>query len=263
MTVFLSVVALAVAVIAYGSSTLLLSRAANGSVSSALRRPLWWTGTTVQALAFLAAFVARHSLPLLVVQPAVTASIAVTALLGTVLHRWRLSPADWAAMALVIVSLAVIGASGVAGRASSLGLAATISCWIAVLVAGAGATHRVAARPMTQGGLAGLAFGASAVAARALAADPAAVLRTTSGLLSLVLLLLGTVVGQLCLTNALSSGQVTGPVSAMYAVATVGSVIAGLLWLSDGLRPGWAPAAVVGLVLLIVGGARLEGSIQS
>ncbi len=97
---------------------------------------------------------------------------------------------------------------------------------------------------MTQGGLAGLAFGASAVAALALAADPAAALRTTSGLFSLVLLLLGTVVGQLCLTSALSSGQVTGPVSATYAVATIDSVIAGLLWLPDGLarsgrRPLW------------------------
>lgn len=86
----LSVAALIVAVLAYGISTLLLSGASRGSIGEALARPLWWTGTGVQGFAFLAAFVARHSLPLLVVQPAVAASVAVTAALGSALGRRRL-----------------------------------------------------------------------------------------------------------------------------------------------------------------------------
>ena len=170
-SVTLSALCLVAAVLCYGSSSLLLSQG-----SHAVRGRVYLLGLAFQALAFLLAFVARVELPLLVVQAAVAASVAVTAVAGAALGRWRLTGPDGAALVAVIAGIALVGSASQAGRVELgrsgplLAAAAVAVLALVGVVAGLGAT------PL--GALAGLAYGSSAVAARALAGDPLAAVRS-------------------------------------------------------------------------------------
>lgn len=252
-SVALAVAALAGAVVCYGASSLLLAEG-----SRRVRGPVYLIGLTAQAAAFLLAFLARADLPLLVVQASVSASVAVTALAGQLLGRWRLGTADLAALTGVVAGIAMAGAAALPTRAELAGPGAmAVALLVAVCCLAALA---IPVPPTATGAFAGLAYGSSALAARALAGDPLAVLGTPGGLLAGLVLVSGVAIGQVLLTVAFRRGagtqdhaRVTGPVSAMYVAATVWPAAAGLAWLGDRVRPGAGPLAALGVVLALTG----------
>ncbi len=255
-SVVLAYAALAGAVVCYGASSLLLSEG-----SHAVRGGVYLSGLAAQAAAFLLAFLARADLPLLLVQACVSASVAVTALAGQRLGRWRLDRLDLTALAAVVAGIALTGVSSLPTRAVLGGGAPML---VALLVAVAAlATVPVPVPASATGALAGLAYGSSAVAARGLAADPLDAVRSPTGLLAAAVLVTGLGIGQVLLTVAFRrgaagvtagrSGGVTGPVAAMYVAATVWPALAGLLWLGDAVRPGAGIPAALGVVLALAG----------
>jgi hypothetical protein len=257
-----SVVALSLAVVCYGLATLQLSRAS--TAGRVLRHPRWWFGAGLQGVGFVLTFLARHQLPLLLVQPILTTSLVVTTVVGAAQGLWRLSRADLLRCLLVIAGVALLAAAARPGPAGPLGRLGAAALTLAELVALAGVLHPTALlaarhRALWLGGCAGLAYGAVAVAGRALAADPLTIVRTPIGLWALALLLAGSLVGEAALTISLRTGHVGGPVSAMYVVSTVGPSAFGLLWLGDQMAADGWPLAVVGTAAALVGSLGLTG----
>lgn len=249
------------AVACYGGASLLLSTG-----SHAVRSRVYITGIGLQAAAFLFAFAARVELPLLVVQSVSAASVAVTAVAGSAVRRWRLTLADGVALVAVVAGISLIGSASQPGRVAMPAAGSLLTPAVVAVLALIGLV--VPTRPSLVGALAGLAYGSSAVAGRALAADPLAAVRTTTGVLAGAILVGGVLAGQILLTIAFRRGSagaldrtpstaVTGPVSAMYVAATLWPAAAGLLWLGDQLRPGRWPLAACGLALALTGTTRL------
>lgn len=269
--------ALAGAVLAYGGATFLLAQGSTAGVRAALRQPAWMAGVALQAVGFVLSFVARAELPLLVVQPATTASIAVAYLLGAALGRWPVRARDAAGLAMVVTGIAVLARGAQPGPADPPSL--PVLAAFAVLLVPCATMARRALDPAdataTRRGLAlsvmaGTAFGVSAFSARALAGEalagnplagnPFAVLTTSHGLVAAVLLVAGTLIGQLLFTAALSRGGMTGPSAIMHVVETVGPALAGVLVLGDAVRDGYAVAVALALPVALGGCLLLIGS---
>lgn len=259
----ISTVVLVLSVLAYGLATYLLARGSTGGVRAALTRWEWLAGTGTQGVAFLLAFLARQDLPLLVVQPALTASVAVTVVLGAVLRRWRLGPRDAVALAAVVAGVAGLGFCASPGRsdvpsAAALGvLAAGLALSVGWAVRGVRGRRPTGVQAFGTGIVAGLAFAVVAVAARVLAADPWGLVRTPTGLVALALLGGGVVLGQVLFTASLSGGSVAGPTASSHVVETVLPALAGIVWLGDAVVPGRAPLAVACTALALAGSVLL------
>lgn len=267
MSVGWSVVALVVAVGCYTAATLLLSDAATRGRTTGgptglrhtLRAPGWWLATTLQGVAFLVLLGARHLLPLMIVQPAVASALATAALLGALLGRWRLTRRDLLAVALVVAGVTATAVVARSGPAEPIGpvAVATLGLVQAAVVGLLLAGSRVPAILTGMG--AGLAFGSAAVGGRAWAADPFAVLERPEILAAAMLTVAGTVLGQLLLSVALSTGRVGGPLAGMYAVQTSAPALAGVLVLGDRLAPGGAPVATAGVAVAVLASLLLAG----
>jgi hypothetical protein len=266
---------LAGAAAAYCISNLLLARGSAGGLAGAVRSRSYLAGTAGQAAGFLLAFAARRELPLLVVQSGVTVSLALTALARATLARRRLQATEATGVLAVIGGLALAAAAALPGPAADPGtaplllvlavLAACTALLAAPLLDRCGIPDRV--RPAVLGAASGLAFGASAIGARVAVGDllgqqvtPAGLvglLRTAPGLLAVTLVVAGTVIGQLLLTTALASGALTGPVAAMHVLETAAPALVGVTLLGDRIAPGHAWPATAGVLLAVLGSARL------
>jgi drug/metabolite transporter (DMT)-like permease len=269
VTVSVEALALLGAVLSYGVATLLLSRGAlgGGGIAGALRHPAWLTGVALQAVGFVLAFLARSELPLLIVQPATTASIAVAYALGAALGYWPVRGRDLLGLAMVVVGIAVLGRSALPGPAALPDLVALavmavllVPCAVWTVRALDPADATATRRGRLLASLAGTAFGVSAFAARVLAADPFGFWRTAVGLLAAALLVAGTLIAQLLFTSALARGGMTGPSAIMHVVETVGPAVAGVLLLGDAVRPGYAVPAGLALPVALAGCIVLLGS---
>lgn len=257
---------LAAMIAAYGVANLLQSIAAartdlQGGFNIRLllhlgRHRIYLVGLVFQFAAFVLAFLARRDLPLFLVQSSVAAGLGVTSLLGVLILKWRLPRAEVALMALLGLGVAglimaarpapsrPLGAAGVAGLAVVLLLIA-VAGFFAVRLHGAPGS-------VALGSLAGLAFGAAAVASRPLASVHSMDRFVSDPLL--YLLLAHSVVGQLLLGMAMQRGSTTAAVAAMDAAAAVPAAVIGLLLLGDEIVPGreWLAAAGFLVTLLAV-----------
>jgi hypothetical protein len=252
-------------VVAYGVANLLQSvAAADTDLHHAFSPRLLWRlgqhkaylfGIGFQFAGFALAFVARRDLPLFLVQSAVAAGLGVTAVLGVVLLKWRLPSTEVVMLALLCVGLAglIIAAEPMPSR--PMGKLGVSLLALALLAIGAGGFFAVrlhgAPGSVVLGSLAGLAFGAAAVASRPLAsvhvldgfflADP------------LLYLLVGhSVVGQLLLGMAMQRGSTTAAVAAMDAAAAVPAAAIGLLFLGDAIHPGREWIAALGFATTLM-----------
>lgn len=256
MTVLWAAACLLLAIALYGCSSILLAEGAT-SKRGAVRAPTWWAGTALQGLAFVAAFAARQHLSLLLVQAASAASLVVTTLIGAALGRWKLTRADIAWICVLVLGVVAIAAVASGGGGHPLGLIMALTS-IASLIA-AIVVVRVFANPLLFGVGAGLAFGTAAVMSRPLVSSLSDRSGHAATLAPLLILLAGVLVGQTCLTTALASGRVAGPVAAMYVVETVLPGFAGIVWLGDGLRTNGVWAALLGIILATFSAQRLAG----
>ncbi len=207
-----------------------------------------------------------RSLPLFVVQSIIASFLAVTAVLGAVVLHMPLSRRDWIGLGVVISGLVLVGLSAAEDgavsttRAEQWGvLGATVLLGVAAVplgrltgVAGAAALGTVA----------GLAFGATSVAARMLPGsialdrvlDDLGTIATSPATYALAV---AAVVAMLTYSTALQRGTVTQATAPLVVGETVAPALVGILMLDDRPRPGWEWAAVLGFVLAVGGAVSL------
>jgi hypothetical protein len=206
-------------------------------------------------VAWLASLVALRSLPVYVVQSVLAGSIAVTVLLARVLLKVRLRRVDLAAIAVTVAALAVLAASASPEGPTDLSAVLRWTSALALVpVAAAGlvCVRRRAAGP--SGAVAGLAFGGTAVCARAVTVPPLAdhslgAVVVTIAADPLAWSLVGfAIAGLLLYAAALEYGDVSRVTAVLWVAEVLGPSAVGLLVLGNAVRPGWGPA--VGIALL-------------
>ncbi|WP_197048262.1 DMT family transporter [Mycobacterium paragordonae] len=252
--------------VCYGTASVLQAAAARsveaGSGSGvdavllmrALRQWRYLVGIGLDGLGFAFQVVALRLVPIYVVAAALAASIAVTAIVAAWMLSVRLSRAEWTAVGVVCVGLAMLGiAAGPEGDGHGpAGLAwALLGVAAVVFIAGA-AAGRLPDRPraLALGLSAGTGFGLVEVGVNLIdSLDPtkAAFYANPALYASAV----GGVAGFLLLTSALHRGSVTTAVAGMVVGETVLPAIIGVVWLGDQTRDGlgWMVAAGLGVAV--------------
>ncbi|MEC3980909.1 DMT family transporter [Amycolatopsis sp. H20-H5] len=214
-------------------------------------------GLGFDVLGFAAQLAALHVLPLFVVQAALAASLAVTAVAARFLGA-RLGRREWAAVAVVCAGLALLGASAESEGSSSVGTAFHLVLAGAVVVLGvagmlAGKASRRFRTPAL-GLVAGLSFGVVAISGRIipslapldLLTDPAVYTVAVAGAMAM-----------LFYATALQRGSVTTSTAMMVIGETVFPSLVGVLALGDRTRPGFAFVALAGFALAIAAALAL------
>jgi hypothetical protein len=211
------------------------------------RHRAYLVGLSCQFAGFLLAFMARRDLPLFLVQSSVAAGLGVTTLLGVLVLKWRLPKAEVALLGLLCGGVAGLVIAARPAPSRQLGVAGDVGLAVVLLAIGVLGFFAVrlhgAPGSVVLGSLAGLAFGAAAVASRPLAGVHSVHQFVTNPLL--YLLVAHSLVGQLLLGLAMQRGSTTAAVAAMDAAAAVPAAAVGLLLLGDEIRPGreWLAAA--------------------
>ncbi|MEU4094633.1 DMT family transporter [Streptomyces sp. NPDC026673] len=225
---------------------------------AALRRWPFVVGVGLDMLGFAAELIALRSVALFVVEAALASSLAVTAVVAALLLKVRLRAAEWTAVGAVCVGLGVLAVSAGrdGGEEGDMRLRlAILGTAVALAVAGRIVESRVTRnRAAVLGAVAGLSFGAVAVAVRMLIgfevgellSDPATYAVVISGLTGFVFLV-----------GALQAGSVTAATAAMVITESLWPAAFGVVWLGDSTRHDRAPLAVLGFALSIAGALAL------
>jgi drug/metabolite transporter (DMT)-like permease len=254
---------LAAMIAAYGAANLLQSVAAArtrlhrtfhpGLLVRLASHRTYLVGLLCQFLGFILAFLARRDLPLFLVQSAVAAGLGVTTVLGVLILKWRLPPAELALLAVLCVGVTGLVLAAQPAPSRPLGLVGEVALGVVLVgIAAAGITAvRLHGAPgsVALGSLAGLAFAAAAVASRPLAGVDSVNAFLVNPLL--YLLLAHSLVGQLLLGLAMQRGSTTAAVAAMDAAGAVPAAVVGLLFLGDRITPGREWMAGIGFLLTL------------
>jgi drug/metabolite transporter (DMT)-like permease len=217
-------------------------------------RDPWTLGVVAAYLAgFVLHAVAIWLLPLYLAQAAIAMSLPVTALTSTLLLHERLTPAHWSAIAAVTVGLVLLFAGS--GETGSIVVDArfAVAIWLGVAALALAGWRAGRLGGGVLGALAGLGYAGSAMAVRGvgLPAGPAVVACAAAvGAYGLVAFWL--------YSRGLDRAPVSTATAPLIVAQTFVPGLVGLLLLGDGVRPGWWPAALAGLVLAL-GGAIFLG----
>jgi drug/metabolite transporter (DMT)-like permease len=255
---------LAAMVLAYGVANLLQSVAATRTTTHHAFDPhllvrlasqrTYLLGVGIQLLGFLLAFLARRDLPLFLVQSAVAAGLGVTALLGVLILKWSLPPAEIALLATLLLGLVamVLAAEPAPSQPVGPAVVAGLAVTVAVIALLGLASVRLKGVPgsVVLGCLAGVAFSAGAIAARPLARVHSLAELGSDPLF--YLLIVHSVLGQFLLGMAMQRGSTTAAVAAMDAAGAIPAAIVGVLWLGDRIMPGREWLALIGFVATLV-----------
>ncbi len=215
-------------------------------------------GIGLDLLGFACQFYALRVLPLYLVQAALAANLAVTAVVAIPVLGLRLSVLQWSAVAAVCAGLALLGIS--AGRESTATVRLSWRVGLLVIAALLGLAGVLATRarqrwrgPML-GLTAGLGFAVLALAVRCLPdlhpmpllTNPATYAAAIAG-----------GVGFLCFAAGLQQADVTTVTAAVVVTETAIPALIGVWLLGDGTRPGLAAVAVAGFLLAVAGAVGL------
>jgi drug/metabolite transporter (DMT)-like permease len=247
-------------IVAYGAANLLQSVAVSRTHQEKKFHPslllrlcgqrIYLIGVGCQMLGFVLAFLARRDLPLFLVQASVAAGLGVTAVLGVLVLKWRLPTAELALLGLLCLGIAglVIAARPAPSRPVGSGTVIGIAVALVVIAVLGRLAARLHGAPgsVALGSLAGLCFGAAAVASRPLASVHSWERFITAPLL--YLLIAHSVLGQLLLGLAMQRGSTTAAVAAMDAAAAVPAALIGLFLLGDEIWPGREWLAALGFL---------------
>lgn len=256
------------AALCFGTATALQARAARlaeeaegavGLLLKAARQVPYLTGLALDSLGFLLEVIALRSIPVYAVGAAMAASLAVTAVVAGPLLDVRLRRAEWVSVLTVCGGMALLalgsGKEGSGHGNASMRWVLLIGSVVLLLLAGG----RLAwlprgARAAVLGLASGFGFGIVELAVRLLDPLTPHALLTNPAAYSLFV---GGAAAFLLLTSALRRGSVNAATSAMVLGETIGPALVGILALHDATRPGWAPAALLGFALAVVGAMAL------
>lgn len=223
-----------------------------------VRQPVYLGGLALDGLGWLLSVVALRGLPVVTVQSVLAGAVAVTTVAdrrGRGLPRRQLL-----GVVVVVAGLVLVALSARPGLPAALPAAVQPVLLVsAVLVAAALVPVRRWGAALPTAFLAGVAFGGTALSVRALhvrSTGWSSVLELGAEPLAYAVLVFG-VVGTLWTAAALGAGAV-GTVTAVLATTqVVVPGLIGLVLLGDGVRTGWLPALVLGLVGTVGGVAAL------
>ena len=210
-------------------------------------------GIGCQVLGFVLAFLARRDLPLFLVQSSMAAGLGVTAILGVLVLKWKLPKAEAGLLLMLCAGLAALVVSAEPHPSRQLGIAGIIGLTVVLGMLSVGGLFAAKLRgvpgSVALGALAGIAFGAAAVASR-----PLANIHSLDRFISdplLYLLIAHSLVGQLLLGLGMQRGSTTAAVAAMDAAAAVPAAIVGLLFLGDQIANGREWLAGLGFLVTL------------
>jgi drug/metabolite transporter (DMT)-like permease len=264
------------AAVAYGIASIMQAVAARAAPDSGegvdprllirlLRQWRFLVGLALDTAGFLAEIVALRMLPLFVVQAALGASVAVTAVVAALVLDARLGRGEWAAVVAVCAGLTALGLSaqqeGVprAGWTFHVGLLVTSVALAAAGMMGAKFVPR--GRITALGLVAGLEFGIVAIGGRVvtgfapgvLLRDPATYAIAVAGVCAF-----------LFYAAALQRGSVTAATAMVVVGETVMPALIGIVILGDRTRPGFSAVAIAGFIVAVAGALALArfGEVQ-
>jgi drug/metabolite transporter (DMT)-like permease len=241
--------------VCYGVGSILEDVAAKrtSGVTGAMTQPIYMAGLWLDLVGWLLSLLALQRLPLFAVQAAVASSVAVTVLLAALVLHDAVNGCQIAALGILgagLVLLAVSAAPDTPTAISGRTEAVLIGSVAVVALAGWAARSTDGDRAAgALGAVSGLAFGGTAICARALEADNGLRAVVTDPL-TLALLAYGAL-GLVLFAAALGRGSVTVATASQFAAETVVPAVVGLTVLGDHARNGLAPAAVTGFVLTV------------
>lgn len=261
------------AALAYGSATVLQAMSVRGddlraapagsdeprSRGAATR--LYALGLGLDVVGFLASLAALRRLPLFLVESAVAASVAVTAVLTVLVFGVQLGRAEVAALLVTLAGLVLLAISARDNSAQPVG---SLAGWLVLASAAAvGLLFLVGLRLRDDNAAAvvlavtsGAGFGILGIAARVVqvrvpwwhtAADPTLWAIAAHGALAAV-----------AYGFALHRGRTTTVAAVTIAVETVLPAAIGLSLLGDAVRPHLAPVAGAGFVAAVLGSVLLS-----
>jgi drug/metabolite transporter (DMT)-like permease len=223
-------------------------------------------GVGLDGLGFLLSIAAVWTLPLFVVQSIVASFLAVTAVLGAIVLHMPLGRADKVGLVVVIAGLVLVGLSAAEDRAVDVSKAEqwgvlVATCVLAVVAVPFGRMSG-AASAAALGAVAGLAFGATSVAARMLPesfslSDIAGTLDDLLADPATYALLVAAVLAMLAYSTALQRGSVTQATAPLVVGETVAPALVGIVLLGDRPREGWDWVAALGFCLAVAGALSL------
>ena len=220
---------------------------------------LYVVGLGLDVVGFGLSLVAVRSLPLFVVQAVLASFLAITAVLGAVFLRMPLGRRDRLALALVMLGLVLVAASATEDRsveASTAEIRGVLLVAVLLALAAVAAARLSGARSAAMlGAVAGLAYGATAVAARMLPADLS--VETLLRSPAIWALGLGGVVAVLAYSIALQRGSVMQATAPVVMGETIAPALVGILLLGDQPRAGWGWVGAVGFALAVAGAVGL------
>jgi drug/metabolite transporter (DMT)-like permease len=221
-------------------------------VRASLRDPLTLGVVAAYLLGFLLHVVAIWGLPLYLAQATVAVSLPVTAVTSVVLGE-RLRPVHWLAVGLVSLGLVLLSVgSGEPGDLFSSTWFA-VGMWAGVVALVLAARVGVHWHGSVIAALAGLGYTGSAVAVRG--AESADAFGLAAGLTVGIYGLLGFWLYSVALDRA----PVSSASAPLIVVQTFLPSLIGVVLLGDGVREGWWPGIVAGLVLAVTGAVMLGG----
>jgi drug/metabolite transporter (DMT)-like permease len=217
------------------------------------RQGLFLASIAIDLVGFIAQLIALRRLPLFAVQAIMASNLAVTAVCAAWLMRARLAAREWLAVAGVVAGVSLLGLSAGSEGAAKVGREFELGLIVAVAAVGV-AGFAVARLPNpvrtpALGAIAGLGYGALAVAARILPGfgplqlvrSPAAYTVAAAGIVSFLLY-----------ATALEGGSVTTATAAVILAETAPPALVGVVFLGDKTRPGLTAVAALGFVLAVV-----------
>ncbi|WP_051639759.1 hypothetical protein [Cellulomonas sp. URHE0023] len=248
-----ALLAAVVSSVAYGISTIMQAVAARRATGLAVvLQPLVIAALAVDVVAWLLSVVALDELPLFVVQAIIASSLVVVVVLARLVLGTRMRPIDRAAVVLVVGSLVLVSLSG--GEQPAVpapdGFVAVMIGASVVLGALALAFYR-SGSPIVLAVIGGLGYSGAAIAARA-ATEADGIAATILQPLAIAIAICA-VAGALTYLRALERGSVGTAAAVVSVLEVVVPGVVGIWVLGDRVRDGWAPAAVLGLLLALTG----------
>lgn len=211
-------------------------------------------GFGAQCVGFVLAFVARADLPLYLVQAGAMSAVGIAAVLGAVLLKWTIRPAEIGALTVTAVGLILLVGAAKPGPAldlSPLAGAGLVVLLVTVAALAVPASRLQGARGAVAFGLlAGLAFAVLAIASRPLAGGPLAELPLHP---MAWLMVAGALVGQALLAAALQRGSTTAAMASMDSTSVLLASVVGLTLLGDQIVDGRGLWVAGGLGFVVLG----------
>lgn len=208
-------------------------------------------GLGFDALGFVAAAAALHSMPLFFVQAVSSSAVAITAVLAVLFLGAKLSKPEIGALGLVLAGLIALAAAAAEGPSAppphGFRIAVLLGTGVVLLL-------MLIAKRTGQANLmalaSGLGFSGVGIAARIIEWEPLPGLVSN---LTFWALLAHAAVAMVAIGLALDMGEVTTVTAINFAAETIVPAIIGLVWLGDEVRPGTAPLAVIGFIATLSG----------